>query len=63
MTLPGKKLLESFDQLSDAEKREIASAILRRAIRFDSLPLSDEDLVAQVDELFRELDARENSNG
>ena len=63
MTLPGKKLLESFDQPSDAEKREIASAILRRAIRFDSLPLSDEDLVAQADELFRELDARENSNG
>ena len=63
MTLPGKKLLESFDQLPDVEKREIASAILRRAIRFDSLPLSDEDLVAQADELFRELDARENSNG
>lgn len=62
MTLPGRKILELFDELPEAEKREIASAILRRTIRFDSLPLSDDDLAAQADELFRELDARESSN-
>ena len=62
MTLPGRKILESFDELPEAEKREIASAILRRTVRFDSLPVTDDDLVAQADELFRQLDAREDSN-
>ena len=62
MTLPGRKILESFDELPEAEKREIASAILRRTVGFDSLPLTDHDLVAQADELFRQLDAREDSN-
>ena len=62
MTLPGRKILESFDELPEAEKREIASAILRRTVRFDSLPVTDDDLVAQADELFRQLDVREDSN-
>ena len=62
MTVPGRKILESFDELPEAEKREVAAAILRRAVCFDSLPLSDDDLVAQADELFRQLDAREDSN-
>jgi len=59
MTQPGKNILESFDRLPEAEKREVASAILRRALRFESLPLTDEEFVAQADEIFRELDARE----
>ena len=62
MTVSGKRILESFDELPETEKREVASAILRRALRFDTPPLTDEDLVAQTDELFRELDTREASD-
>jgi hypothetical protein len=59
MTVSGKKILESFDELPEPEKRDVASAILRRTLRFDIPPLTDEDLVAQADDLFRKLDSRE----
>ena len=62
MTLLSRKLLETFDELPESEKREVASAILRRALSFDTLPISDADLIAQADELFLELDRRETSN-
>ena len=62
MTTSPKSILESFDELPEPEKREVASAILRRALRFDTPPLTDEDLVAQADELFRELDTRDASD-
>jgi hypothetical protein len=61
MTNSAKDILDSFDELPDTEKREVARAILRRALRFDTPPLSEEDLVAQADELFRDLDSRETS--
>ena len=57
-----KNILESFDELPETEKREVASAILRRTLRFKAPPLTDEDFLAQADELFRELDAREASD-
>jgi hypothetical protein len=59
MSGSAKNILESFDELPEGEKREVASAILRRALRFDAPPLTDQDFLAQADELFRELDARE----
>ena len=59
MTNSAKDILDSFDDLPETEKREVARAILRRALRFDTPPLSEEDLVAQADELFRDLDSRE----
>ena len=62
MATSSKSVLESFDELPEPEKREVASAILRRALRFDTPPLTDEDLVAQADELFRDLDTREASD-
>jgi hypothetical protein len=62
MTASVKKILESFDELPETEKREVATAILRRALRFDAPPLTDEDFVAQADDLFRELDTREASD-
>jgi hypothetical protein len=54
MTAAAKTILESFDELPEQEKREVASAILWRTLRFDLPPLTDHDLVAQADELFRE---------
>ena len=51
MTDSAKSILESFDGLSETDKREVARTILRRALRFDIPPLTDDDLVAQADEL------------
>jgi len=57
VTDSAKSILESFDWLSETDEREVARAILRRALRFDIPPLTDDDLVAQADELFRDLDS------
>jgi hypothetical protein len=62
MTASVKRILESFDELPETEKREVATAILRRTLWFDTPPLTEEDLVAEADELFRELDTREASD-
>lgn len=52
-------ILESFEQLHDAEKRELAAEILRRTATFDLPALSDEELALSAEELFLELDRRE----
>lgn len=57
-----RDLLLSFEGLSEAEKKEVASEILRRSAKFDTLPLSDEELVLNAEELFLELDRRESTN-
>ena len=62
MTATAKNILESFDELPEPEQREVASAILRRTLRFELPSLTDDELAAQADELFRELDAREASD-
>jgi hypothetical protein len=62
MTAAAKTILESFDELPEQEKQEVASAILRRTLRFELPPLTDDDLIVQADELFCELDAREVSD-
>jgi len=61
MTNSAKSILESFDELPDAEQQEVARAILRRALRLDLPPLTDDDLVSQAEDLFLDLDKREAS--
>jgi hypothetical protein len=63
MTSSAKNILESFDELPEVKKQEVALAILRRTLRSDSLPLSDDDLVIQAEEIFLDLDKREASDG
>jgi hypothetical protein len=63
MTNSAKAILESFDELPDTEKRDVVRAILQRALHLDSPPLSDEDLLAQAEDLFLELDKREATDG
>lgn len=59
MTAAVRSLLTHFEHLSEAEKRDAASEILRRARDWDSPPLSDDELTAIADETFIELDRRE----
>ncbi len=63
MTNSAKAILESFDELPDTEKWDVVRALLQRALHLDSPPLSDEELVAQAEELFLELDKREAADG
>jgi hypothetical protein len=56
MSTSVNEILHSFDQLSEAEQRELASEIIRRTIEFDLPPLTDEELVLNAETLFLELD-------
>lgn len=58
-----KDILQSFELLSENEKKELASEIIKRSAKFDLPPLTDKDLVDCAEELFLELDRRESKNG
>lgn len=63
MSASVKHILKTFDLLSDKEKKEVASEIIRRSINFDLPPLSDKELVLSAEELFLELDRQESKDG
>ena len=63
MSVSSQELLESFDRLPEAEKREVASGIIRRSVAFDLPPLTDEELVINAEQVFLELDRRESEDG
>jgi hypothetical protein len=61
MTQAAKKLLEEFDALQEADRAQVLAELLRRvALAPHDLPDSD-DLVSAVDQIFLELDRREQS--
>jgi hypothetical protein len=62
MSTTVEEILDSFDHLSEAEKRELASEIIRRTAEFDLTSLTDEELVLNAEALFLELDQRESAN-
>ena len=47
-----KDILHSFELLSEDEKKELASEIMRRTARFDLPPLTDEELISCAEGLF-----------
>ena len=59
MSTATQHLLDPFDLLSVAEKQIVIFELLRRVQDLDLPPLSDEELVANAEELFLELDRRE----
>jgi hypothetical protein len=59
MSIATQHLLNTFDLLSAAEKQRVICKILRRVQDLDLPPLSDEELVANAEALFLELDRRE----
>ncbi len=59
MTGAGQHLLKAFDLLSEPEKQEVMSQLLRRLRDVDIPPLSDEELALSAEERFLELDRRE----
>ena len=63
MGTPAENAIATFDQLPDVEKQEVAAAILRRTLKIDFPPVSDEELVLSAEETFLELDRREAEDG
>jgi hypothetical protein len=61
MTQAAQKLLEQFDALQEGDRAEVLAELLRRvAVSPHDLPDPD-DLVAAADQIFVELDRREQS--
>lgn len=63
MSSEARQLLSTFEALSPAAQHEAAVQILRKTAEWDLDPLSDDDLVRAADELFVELDCREEQDG
>ena len=62
MTTATQYLLDSFDLLSEAEKQIVICELLRRMQDIDFPPLSDEELVANAEAIFLDLDRRETTD-
>ena len=62
MSMATEEMLNSFNHLSEAEKREVASEIIRRTSTMNFPPLTDDELILNAEALFLELDQREASN-
>ena len=60
MTKSVEQLLKSFEQLPEAEKRELASEIIKRSLTLDLPELSDDTLLLAADETFLQLDKEES---
>jgi len=60
MTKSVEQLLKSFEQLPEAEKRELASEIIKRCLTLDLPELSDETLLLAADQAFLQLDKEES---
>jgi hypothetical protein len=59
MTALVQELLDIFDRLTDSERLDLLSEVLKRTVYIDFPPLSDEDFVLNAEELFLELDEQE----
>jgi len=56
-------MLNTFDALSDTEKRELLREMLRRTAQLGLPTVTDEDLVFCAEELFLRLDKAESADG
>jgi hypothetical protein len=54
-----RHLLQSFEALSETERREVLEELLRRAAELPYSFPSDEELVRAADQVFQDLDRRE----
>ncbi len=60
MSGAARRILEEFDALPDADKREVVIELLRRAGAAEYAFPDDAELVSAADRIFLELDEREN---
>ncbi len=54
-----RHLLNSFEALSETERREVLEELIRRSVDLPYSFPSDEELVRAADQVFQELERRE----
>lgn len=54
-----QRVLDSFEQLPEVEKQQVAIEILRRTLSVEVPPLSEEALVLSAEAIFLSLDEAE----
>lgn len=59
MTQAAQKLIETFQGLPQDDQRAVAVEILRRALVVDQTPLDEPELLLAADQVFLDLDRRE----
>jgi hypothetical protein len=62
MTTEVESILRSYDSLPDADKRELASEIIRRSLKLHTPPLSEEEFVSIAENIFLEFDRSEGDD-
>lgn len=62
MNANAQTILSSFDLLPPAAKQEVAFEILRRTKDFNFPPLTNDELIANAEAVFLELDQRERED-
>lgn len=63
MSVKAQQLLEQFELLPEADRREVAAEILRRVLDIVWPPISEDELILNAEGIFLELDERELTNG
>jgi hypothetical protein len=61
MTRAAQQVLKTFDTLPETDRQELTVEILRRAPIEDRTELDDSDFVLLADQVFLDLDRREES--
>lgn len=62
MTKAARQLIETFESLPEDEKRVVTVEILRRTAIEDHAPLDEAELVLAADQVFLDLDRREEQD-
>ena len=62
MTRAARHLIETFDALPEDEKRVVTVEILRRTALEDQTSLDEAELVLAADQVFLDLDRREEQD-
>lgn len=60
MTETAQRLLDTFESLPETERHEVAVEILRRTSLVEDGALAESELLWAADQVFLELDHREN---
>ncbi|MGI8639657.1 MAG: hypothetical protein ACR2MG_06855 [Pyrinomonadaceae bacterium] len=61
MTNTTQEIIEQFARLPISEKREVASVILRDTLETETPDLSDDEFIFNAEDIFLELDRREEA--
>ncbi len=63
MSTDSQQVIANFEALPLVEQREVMAELLRKTVRWDTPPLTDDELVRLADEVFLEMDRREAADG